>query len=391
MNPKSAFKNICLIAGDPSGDIHGARLIVEFLNQFPGCRFFGIGGAYMEKMGMELIYHNRNTAFMGFAEIISHLGFIRQMFKTMLRLIRERKPDAVLLIDYPGFNLRLAKKLNRLNVPVYYYIAPQTWAWKEKRVHTLRRYVKKLFVIFPFEEAYFRQFKIPVQYVGHPFGVSIYQREFPTEALKKHHLDPQMPIIAMLPGSREQEIRRHLPVLLQTIDILKKKFSHWQFAISRAPYISSELWSEMMQGYEQYSYRDNLDVLLAHSQAVAVASGTASLQAAFHTKPMVIFYKTSPATYRLARYFTKIKHIGMINILNGGELFPELLQDDFTPQRLAEELEKQMLIFVHHPIKITKMKYLISKLVKPDSSKLIVDAMAAELLVSRKARALPSQ
>ncbi|HDR05755.1 MAG TPA: lipid-A-disaccharide synthase [Candidatus Marinimicrobia bacterium] len=391
MIPKVAFRNICLIAGDPSGDIYGARLIVEFLNQYPNCQFFGIGGAYMEKMGMELIYHNRNTAFMGFAEIIAHLGFIRQMFKTMLRLIRERKPDAVLLIDYPGFNLRMAQKLHRLNIPVYYYIAPQTWAWKEKRVHTLRRYVKKLFVIFPFEEAYFRQFKISVQYVGHPFGVSIFQREFPPDVLKKYHLDTEMPIIAMLPGSREQEIRRHIPVILEAIDILKGKYPHWQFAVSRAPYIHPDVWSELMQGYEHYTYRDNLDVLLAHSQAVAVASGTASLQVAFHTKPMVIFYKTSPLSYRLARHFTRIKHIGMINILNGSELFPELLQDDFTPERLAEELEKQILVFVHHPIKITKMKHLIGKLVKPDSCKTIVDTMASELLPPRKPRALPPE
>lgn len=349
--------------------------MIEIRNHFPNCRFFGIGGNYMDKLGMELVYHNKSTAIMGFTEIIRHAGFIRGMFRTMRRIIRDRKPDAIIFIDYPGFNLRLAEQIRPLGIPQFYYIAPQAWAWKEKRVHTIKKVVDHLFVIFPFEEAYFRQFDIPVSYVGHPFGISIYKREFPADPLEKYRIDHEMPIVAMLPGSREQEIRRHLPVIIKTINLLKEKFPHWQFAISRAPLINGEVWKRLVRGYEEYTYRDNLDVLLHYSAAVAVASGTASLQVAFHRKPMVIFYKTSAITYLMAKRLTRLRNVGMINILNGSELFPELLQSRFTAENLAAEIEKQMLVFVHHPIKLTKMETLIQKLVVPDSCSIIVKKM----------------
>jgi len=375
MPPLKIPRNICVVAGDPSGDIHGARILIDLKKQFPDLSFFGIGGNYMSREGMDLIYHNRDTAFMGFVEVLRHLGFIRQMFQTLQDEISRRQPDAVILIDYPGFNLKLAEKLHGRGIPVFYYIAPQAWAWKEKRVKLLKKFVDHLFVIFPFEEAFFRQFDIPTTYVGHPFAHSILQRSYPVEPLRRSGLNPDMPIIAFLPGSREQEIRRHLPVILNTLDTLRMKYPHWQFAVSKAPQIAARTWLKYIGDHNDYTFSGNLDILLHYSTAVAVASGTASLQAAFHRKPMVIFYAVSQLSYLIAKSFTKLKYVGMINILNGSELFPELIQHDFTEEKLQKKIEDQVFAFAHQPIKMTRMKHLVEKLNMPDGNQKIIDIM----------------
>ena len=375
MSPQKSLKQVCVIAGDPSGDVNGAHILIDLKKNFPDLKLFGIGGNYMAREGMELIFHNRNTAFMGFSEVIKHLGFIRNMFQVLIEEISERKPDAIILIDYPGFNLKLAEKIHHLNIPIFYYIAPQAWAWKENRVKLLKKYVDHLFVIFHFEEAFFRQFDIPVSFVGHPFGHTILNREFSDEPLKRIGLNLDFPIISILPGSREQELKRHLPVIKKTIKILKEKYPHWQIVISKAPMISSEFWLKYIKGYEDHTFSGNLDILLSRSTAVAVASGTASLQVAFHKKPMGIFYKVSSISYRIAKLVTKLKYIGMINILNGSELFPELIQHNLTVDKLVKHIESQVFSFSHQPIIMTKMKNLVEKLYKKDSSRMITDTI----------------
>ncbi|MCK5519616.1 MAG: lipid-A-disaccharide synthase [Candidatus Marinimicrobia bacterium] len=369
------IKHVCVIAGDPSGDVHGAHILIDLKRRSPDLKIFGIGGNYMAREGMELIFHNRNTAFMGFAEVIKHLGFIRNMFQVLEEEIEERRPDAIILIDYPGFNLKLAEKIHHLNIPVFYYIAPQAWAWKENRVKLLKKYVKHLFVIFPFEEPFFSQFKIPTTFVGHPFGHSILNREFSVESLARFGINPDFPLISFLPGSREQELKRHLPVIKKTVNKIKEKYPHWQIAISKAPMISTEFWLENMKGFEKETYNGNVDILLSGSTTVAVASGTASLQVAFHKKPMVIFYKVSSISYLIARSLTRLKYIGMINILNGSELFPELIQHKLTAESLLKKIEDQIFNYSHQPIKMAKMKQLIEKLFKKDSSRIITDTM----------------
>ncbi len=369
------LKSICIIAGDYSADEPGAHVINRFRQLYPNLRVFGIGGERMRNQGMRLLFHSNDTTFMGFFEILKHYSFIRQMFKKVVSVIKKTKPDAVILMDYPGFNLRLAKKLKRLKIPIFYYIAPQTWAWKEGRVKQIVKYIDHLFVIFPFEKNYFNQFHIPVTYVGNPLARSIVNKPFPFDPLKQLGLKKDLPIISFLPGSREQEIRRHLPVIFETIKILREKFPHWQFVISKSQNISQKIWEKYYTNSNSYLYESNINYLLAHSSAIAVASGTASLQSALHKKPMVIFYKTSPITYFIARLVTKIKYIGMINILDGNLLVTELIQNDFYATNLAHHIQKEVLTFNHQSIKKAKIKKAVDNLLVENSTEKMVVLM----------------
>jgi len=383
MIKKINLKSICIIAGDHSADEPGAHIINKFKYLYPNLKVFGIGGEGMQNQGMKLLYHSNDTTFMGFFEILKHLLFVRRMFKNVISAIKKTKPDAIILIDYPGFNLRLAKKLKRVNIPIFYYIAPQTWAWKEGRVKQIYKYIDHLFVIYPFEEKYFAQYKIPVTYVGNPLARSIVNKSFPFDPLKQLGLNKDLPIISFLPGSREQEIKKHLPVIFETIKILHKKFHHWQFVISKSKNISQEIWGKYYVTSNCYVYKSDINYLLAHSSAIAVASGTASLQAALHKKPMVIFYKTSPITYFIARLVTKMRFIGMINILDGNQLVTELIQDKFTADELSTEIQKEVLTFNHQSIKKARIKKAVDNLLVENSTEKMIEIML-ELLYKNK-------
>ena len=380
MVKKLNLKSICIIAGDYSADEPGAHVINKFKYLYPNLKVFGIGGERMRNQGMKLLYHSNNTTFMGFFEILKHLSFIKQMFKRVVSVIKKTKPDAIILIDYPGFNLRLAKKLKKVNIPIFYYIAPQTWAWKEGRVKQIAKYIDHLFVIFPFEENYFAQFNIPVTYVGNPLARSIVNKPFPFDPLKQLGLKKDLPIISFLPGSREQEIKKHLPVIFETIKILHNNFHHWQFVISKSQNISQEIWDKYYiksncYNSNCYLYKSDVNYLLAHSSAIAVASGTASLQAALHKKPMVIFYKTSPITYFIARLVTKMQYIGMINILDGNLLVTELIQNDFTANKLSTQIQKEVLTFNYQSIEKARIKKAVDNLLVENSTEKMVEFM----------------
>ncbi|MEA1986534.1 MAG: lipid-A-disaccharide synthase [Candidatus Marinimicrobia bacterium] len=373
---KIKIKSICIIAGDHSADEPGSHIVNAFKYLYPQSNIFGIGGEKMQHQGMELLFNSKDTSFMGFFEILKHLSFIKKMFKTVINVIKKRKPDAIILIDYPGLNLRIAKKIKKLNIPIFYYIAPQTWAWKENRVKLLKKYVDHLFVIFPFEENYFAQYNIPVTFVGNPLAQSIVNKSFPFEPLKQIGLRKDLPIITFLPGSREQEIKRHLPIIFDTIKILRKKFSHWQFVISKSPNIRTDIWNKYYTDTRNFVFLSDINYLLAHSSAIAVASGTASLQSALHKKPMVIFYKTSPMTYILARMLTKTRYIGMINILSGNMLVEELIQNNFTAKKLSVHIQKEVLAFSHHSIKRAKtIKAVDNLLIEKPTEKMIAQML----------------
>ncbi len=353
---KKEIRSFCILAGDHSADEPGSQIIHALKNKFPDCSVFGIGGNQIAAEGTTLLFHSRDTGFMGFYEILINLPFIRKMFKTVKTAIRQHKPDALLLIDYPGFNLKIAKWAHRRKIPVFYYIAPQTWAWKAKRNKKIRKYVTHLFTIFPFEERYFSQFGIKTTFAGHPLANKILSTTYPSVETLKLNVDPNLPIVSLLPGSRKQELIRHMPILRDTVKILKAKFPSWQFIISKAPSIDSDLWNELFKGFDIAVYTGDVNRLMANSRVIAVCSGTASLQAAIHNKPMVIFYKAAGLTYHLGRRLTKMRFIGMINILAGQSLVPELIQHEFTAERLAREIQFQMLTFSHRTIKQTQIE-----------------------------------
>ncbi|MDD5582113.1 MAG: lipid-A-disaccharide synthase [Candidatus Marinimicrobia bacterium] len=373
------IQSLCILAGDHSADEPGARIIQSLKKIFPACDVFGIGGDNIAAAGTELLFHSRDTGFMGFYEILINLPFVRKMFKTVKKAIRTRKPDCILLIDYPGFNLKIAKWAYHRKIPVFYYIAPQTWAWKAKRNKKIKKYVTHLFTIFPFEERYFKQFGIKTTFVGHPLANKILSTTYPPLEALNLPLDSTLPVVSFFPGSRKQELQRHIPILKETVKILHDKFPTWQYVISKAPSIDDTLWDTVYRDFSIPVYTGDVNNLMANSTVIAVCSGTASLQAALHNKPMVIFYKTAGLTYYLGRKLTKMRFIGMINILAGQPLVPELLQQDFTPERLAREIQTQMLTFSHHTIKRTQIERHIQHLNVDHGSEKIIDLMLQDI------------
>jgi len=373
------IRSFCIIAGDHSADEPGSRIIRALKDAYPECSVFGIGGNQIAAAGTELLFHSRDTGFMGFYEILMNIPFIRTMFKTVKNAIRIRKPEGILLIDYPGFNLKIAKWAHRRKIPVFYYIAPQTWAWKAKRNKQIKKYVTHLFTIFPFEERYFSQFGIKTTFVGHPLANRILSTEYPP--LEDLHLpvDSTLPLISILPGSRKQELIRHIPILKDTVKILREKFPTWQFVISKAPSIDDSFWQDLCGDFHIPVYTGDVNKLMANSSVIAVCSGTASLQAAIHNKPMVIFYKAAGLTYHLGRRLTKMRFIGMINILAGQSLVPELLQHEFTAERLAREIQAQMLTFSQRTIKRVQIEKQIHQLRVVHSSDKIVELMVQDI------------
>ncbi|RKY51443.1 MAG: lipid-A-disaccharide synthase [Candidatus Neomarinimicrobiota bacterium] len=366
------IRSFCIIAGDHSADEPGSRIIRALKKACPGCSVFGIGGNQIAAAGTELLFHSRDTGFMGFYEILINIPFIHTMFKTVKKTIRTRKPDGILLIDYPGFNLKIAKWAHRRKIPVFYYIAPQTWAWKAKRNKQIKKYVNHLFTIFPFEERYFSQFGIKTTFVGHPLANRILSAQYPPLESLNLPVDPTLPIISILPGSRKQELIRHIPILKDAVEILKKKFPTWQFVISKASSIDDSFWQNLCRDFHIPVYTGDVNKLMANSSVIAVCSGTASLQAAIHNKPMVIFYKAAGLTSHLGRRLTKMRFIGMINILAGQPLVPELLQHEFTAERLAREIQAQMLTFSQRTIKRVQIEKQIHQLrVKHGSDKIV--------------------
>jgi lipid-A-disaccharide synthase len=376
---KKEIRSFCIIAGDHSADVPGARIIHALKKKYPECSVFGIGGNQIAAAGTELLFHSRDTGFMGFYEILLNLSFIRTMFKTVKQAVHTRKPDGILLIDYPGFNLKIAKWVHKRKIPVFYYIAPQTWAWKAKRNKKIKKYVTHLFTIFPFEERYFRQFGIKTTFVGHPLANRILSSTYPPLESLKLPVDPALPMVSFFPGSRKQELIRHIPIIKETVEILKKNFPNWQFVISKAPSIDDDLWNELYNNFYIPVYTGDVNKLMANSSVIAVCSGTASLQAAIHNKPMVIFYKAAGLTYHVGRHLTKMRFIGMINILAGQSLVPELLQHEFTAPRLAREIRDQMLTFSHRTIKRVRIEKQVQQLRVEHSSDKIADLITEDI------------
>jgi len=379
ISSKKDIRSFCILAGDHSADEPGSQIIHALKNKYPDCHVFGIGGNQVAAEGTDLLFHSRDTGFMGFYEILLNLPFIRNMFKIVKTAIRQRKPDAILLIDYPGFNLKIAKWAHRRKIPVFYYIAPQTWAWKAKRNKKIKKYVTHLFTIFPFEERYFSQFGIKTTFTGHPLANKILSATYPPIESLKLNIDPSLPLVSLLPGSRKQELTRHMPILKETVKILKAKFPSWQFVISKAPSIDNDLWKDLFEGFNISVYSGDVNRLMANSRVIAVCSGTASLQAAIHNKPMVIFYKAAGLTYHLGRRLTKMRFIGMINILAGQSLVPELLQHEFTAERLAREIQSQMLTFSHRTIKQTQIEKQVTGLRLEHSGEKIIEMILQDI------------
>ena len=332
---------ICVIAGEASGDLHGANLVRALKRRHPDVQVFGIGGDQMESEGVELLYHVREMGFLGLWEVVRHLPFIRRVFGELVRSLDQRRPELVLLIDYPGFNLRFAKAAKKKGVPVYYYICPQVWAWGKRRVRIIRRWVDRLAVILPFEADFFRKHGIDARFVGHPLKDTVHTSQTRADFFHSLELDPAAPTLGLLPGSRMQEIHRLLPVMVATCRRLRARFPNIQILLGAAPTLDDDAYNPALSDTPFiHLVRDAVHDLMAHSNAVLVASGTATLETAILNTPMAIVYKVSPVTWFFGKIMVRLKHIGLVNIIAGREVVPELLQHRATAQRIAQVAER---------------------------------------------------
>jgi lipid-A-disaccharide synthase len=332
-------KKILMVAGEVSGDLHGS-LLIEAIRRFdPKIQFFGVGGERLEKKGMNVLCSSQSLSVVGITEVFFKIGSILKALRRLKRSLRQERPDLVILIDFPDFNLRVAKMAHRKGIPVLYYISPQVWAWRSGRVKTIARLVKKMLVFFPFEVPLYEAAGVDVEWVGHPLLDLVKPSFSKGEAYRRFGLDSRLKTIGLLPGSRVHEVKRLLPPMVDSIHLLRKEMPDLQFIIPVAPGISKEAFSPWMknisipvQVVEGWTY-DVMNV----SDLLITASGTATLEAMILGKPMVIVYKVSWADYWIGRLMIQVDHIGLANLVAEKEIAPELIQTEVTPERIAEE------------------------------------------------------
>jgi lipid-A-disaccharide synthase len=318
-----------IIAGEASGDLHGSNLIKALHIHDAHAVIRCWGGDKMQAAGAEVVKHYRDLAFMGFVEVIKHLGTILNNIKFCKKDILDYKPDVLVLIDYPGFNLRIADWAKKQGIKVCYYISPQIWAWKESRIEQIKRSVDKMLVILPFEKEFYEKHEYPVTYVGHPLT------EVVDEALKKTYTPiSSKKIIALLPGSRSQEIKMKLPHMLAMVN----RFPDYQFAIAQAPGQEEHLYKELIDNRDVMLVKGGTYNLLQQASAALVTSGTATLETALFGVPEVVCYKGNPVSYWLAKKLVKVKYISLVNLILDKQAVTELIQNDLNEKRLFEEL-----------------------------------------------------
>jgi lipid-A-disaccharide synthase len=330
------LRRVMMVAGEASGDLHGAGVVRELRRRVPEVQIFGIGGDAMEREGMECLVHIRELSFMGLLEVIKNLGTVRRVEKAMRVVLEQRRPDVAVLIDYPGFNLRFARDVKKCGIPVLYYISPQVWAWHKSRVHTMRRLVDKMKVVFPFEVPLYQSAGVDVEFVGHPVAERIGSRIERGAFFAAHGLQPEKKLLALLPGSRVQELEKILPVMATAGERLQRELGV-QVALGVAPNLGPDLVRSYLPAdahpllVEHATYD-----LMCHADAVIVTSGTATLETGWFATPMVVVYKTSPLTYHVGRLLVDIKNIALANIVAGKSVVPELIQHQLTVGRLVD-------------------------------------------------------
>lgn len=324
---------ILMLAGEASGDQHGAQVARALRQQWPGARLLGLGGRRMAAQGVELLAGLDQLSVMGFVEVIRHLPFFRKLEKKVLSLLDAGDIDLVLPIDYPGFNLRITRAARERGIPTLYYIAPQVWAWKKHRAQQLARDADAIAVILPFEEEIFRNVGGEARFVGHPLLEE--PEDLPTRKAFAflHGLDPERPILALFPGSREQEIRRHLQLFLQTAQKVQRLRPEVQPVMARAESIPRDRLSAV-----SIPQVEDGPALLSHAAAALVKSGTTTLQAALAETPFVVAYRTHPLTFFLAKRLIQVPDVALANLVVGTRVVPEALQGEATAEHLAELL-----------------------------------------------------
>ena len=327
-----------IIAGEASGDLHASNLIAELKKKDAHAEFRAWGGDLMKKQGAALVKHYRYMAFMGFVEVAVNLRKVLNNIKECKNDMLAYKPDAVILVDYPGFNLRIAKFAHDNGLKVFYYISPQVWAWKRRRVKKIKQSVDEMLVILPFEEDFYKKYGVNVNYVGNPLldALSRTNEISRLSFSRKNSLSEKREIIALLPGSRTQEVKRTLPTMLSVMS----KFPDYQFVIAKAPSLDKDFYKNMLGDANVQIVENQTYDLLQHASAALVTSGTATLETALFTVPEVVCYKANPISYWIARYLIRVKYICLVNLILNKEAVKELIQGNLNTDNLNDELNK---------------------------------------------------
>ena len=327
-----------IIAGEASGDLHASNLVAEIKKKDKKAEFRGCGGDLMKAQGVELLKHYRTMAYMGFVEVAVNLRKVLGNIAQCKKDIVEYHPDVVILVDYPGFNLRIADFAHENGLKVVYYISPQIWAWKRRRVHKIKRSVDKMLVILPFEEEFYRRYGVDVAFVGNPLLDELAKVGTGNRSifLRRNSLGERREIIALLPGSRRQEVKRILPIMIR----VASHFPDYQFVIAGISSLDKSLYKDIIGQSDVFFVENQTYELLQNSSAAMVTSGTATLETALFSIPEVVCYKATGFSYRLAKWMIKVKFISLVNLIMDREVVKELIQGDMNEDNLVKELDQ---------------------------------------------------
>ena len=360
-------ESLLIVAGESSGELYGSLLAAELGRMAPGVKIFGVGGEKMEAAGVELI--RRVSGAFGITELLSHLMDLRATFREVIRKIEDERPQCAVLIDFPDFNFRAAAELKKRGVPVLYYVSPQLWAWRAGRIKKMKELADRVALILPFEQEIYRKAGIPHEFVGHPAldeirasmtgmmpdsekasgMMPLSQTDMKPSGMMPEQikadlvLDKTKPLLALLPGSRPSELKKHLPLFHDVLGIFRREFPDWQFFMPLAPNLETGPFSAQFRTFREEGVavkKQNALMALAASDAALIASGTATFQAALLGKPFTVVYKLSPLTFRLAKLLVKVKYVSLVNILSGGQVVREFLQNDANPGNVMAELRE---------------------------------------------------
>jgi lipid-A-disaccharide synthase len=325
-------------AGEASGDYYASELVRELRRRWPQCEYFGCAGPHLRDAGVEAVVRSEDLSVVGIVEVIGHLPRIWRRFRRLIGAAARRKPDLAILTDSPDFHFRVARKLKRLDIPIVYLIAPQVWAWRKGRVKVMRRVIDRLLCIFPFEDEFFREHRVPATYIGHPLAGRVRPSLSREEFFRKHNLPLDRPLITVLPGSRRSESLRHIPDLIRAAQILMAD-THGEisFILPSSPTCGAEFFEQALGDSPIRAIDGEAWDAMAHCDLALAASGTVTVEGALLGAPMVTFYRVTDLTWKLGRWLVDVPFFSMVNLIAGRKVVPELIQNDMTGERIASE------------------------------------------------------